>query len=63
MSPRQAALAFLLRQPGVLAIPKASVLRHVEENAAAAALVLDGEDVKRIEEAHPRGPWRGLATA
>jgi diketogulonate reductase-like aldo/keto reductase len=61
-TPRQIALANLLRHPGVLAIPKSSVLRHVEENAAAAEIELSDEEVRKIDEAFPRGPWRGLAT-
>lgn len=62
-TPRQVALAFLIRRRGVFAIPKSSALRHVEENAAAAELALTEEEVRRIDAAHPRGPWRGLATA
>jgi diketogulonate reductase-like aldo/keto reductase len=61
-TPRQIALAFLTRRPGVFAIPKSSVVRHVEENAAAAAVTLTEEDVREIDAAFPRGPWRGLAT-
>jgi diketogulonate reductase-like aldo/keto reductase len=62
-TPRQIALAFLLRQGNVFAIPKASSIAHVEENAAAAAIRLSDDDVRRIDAAFPRGPWRGLATA
>lgn len=52
VSPAQAALAWCLRQP-VLAIPKASSVGHVEENAAAASLELDAEDLALIEKAYP----------
>jgi diketogulonate reductase-like aldo/keto reductase len=62
-TPRQIALAFLIRRPIVLAIPKSSVAKHVEENAGAATLVLTDDEVRKIDAAHPRGPWRGLATA
>jgi diketogulonate reductase-like aldo/keto reductase len=62
-TPRQIALAFLIRNPNVLAVPKSSVVRHVEENAAAAEIALTEDEVRRIDAAHPRGPWRGLATA
>jgi diketogulonate reductase-like aldo/keto reductase len=62
-TPRQVALAFLTRRPGVFAIPKSSAVAHVEENAAAAALRLTDDEVRKIEGAFPRGPWRGLATA
>jgi diketogulonate reductase-like aldo/keto reductase len=62
-TPRQLALAFLIRRPGVFAIPKSSNVRHVEENAAAAAVTLTEDEARAIDAAHPRGPWRGLATA
>lgn len=62
-APRQIALAFLIRRKGVFAIPKSSVLRHVEENAAAAEIVLNEDEVRRIDASFPVGPWRGLATA
>jgi diketogulonate reductase-like aldo/keto reductase len=63
VTPRQIALAFLIRRPGVLAIPKSSVVRHVEENAAAAEIALTDEEVRKIDASFPRRPWRGLATA
>ncbi|HVR86520.1 MAG TPA: aldo/keto reductase [Planctomycetota bacterium] len=62
-TPRQIALAFLIRRKSVFAIPKTSALRHVEENAAAAELSLSGDEVRRLEASFPPGPWRGLATA
>jgi diketogulonate reductase-like aldo/keto reductase len=62
-TPRQLALAFLIRQGNVLAIPKSSLVAHVEENAAAAELRLSDAELRRIDAAFPRGPWRGLATA
>lgn len=52
---RQVALAYLLRMPGVLAIPKAGRVSHVEENAAAADLRLTEADVASIEAAFPLG--------
>jgi diketogulonate reductase-like aldo/keto reductase len=52
VSPAQATLAWCLRQP-VVAIPKASSIAHVEENAAAAELVLDGEDLAEIDRTFP----------
>lgn len=52
VSPAQAALSWCLRQP-VIAIPKASSAKHVEENAAAAGLRLDSEDLAAIEQAYP----------
>jgi diketogulonate reductase-like aldo/keto reductase len=48
---RQVALAFLVRREPLFAIPKASTLAHVEENAAAAALALGDEDLAAIDAA------------
>ena len=63
-TPRQVALAFLLRDPSVLVIPKAGRLEHVEENAGAGDLVLTTEELERIEQAFPLGrPPRELPTA
>jgi diketogulonate reductase-like aldo/keto reductase len=55
--PRQVALAFLTRH-GVFAIPKSSRREHVEENAAAADLVLSQDEMRRLDEAFPLGPRR-----
>jgi diketogulonate reductase-like aldo/keto reductase len=51
-TPAQAALAWCLRQP-VVAIPKASSVKHVEENAAAGDLALDEQDLAEIDKAYP----------
>jgi diketogulonate reductase-like aldo/keto reductase len=56
----QVALAFLLRHPGVLAIPKASDPVHTVENAAAVGLDLEPEDVERLEAAFPLRVKRDL---
>jgi diketogulonate reductase-like aldo/keto reductase len=53
MTPAQIALAWCLRQPGVIAIPKASQLAHVCENAKAASLRLDAEDLAELDAHHP----------
>jgi diketogulonate reductase-like aldo/keto reductase len=53
---RQVALRYLLRQPSVFAIPKASNIDHVVENAGAGRLRLDAGHIARIDEAFPRGP-------
>jgi len=50
---RQVALAFLTRRPGSFAIPKASSVVHVEDNAGAAGLKLSAQEIARIEEAFP----------
>jgi diketogulonate reductase-like aldo/keto reductase len=60
-TPRQVALAFLLRRPNHFVIPKATSVAHVNENAAAAHLALSDEELARIDAAFPRGkPRRGL---
>jgi len=57
---RQVALAFLVRDPVMFAIPKAAQVAHVEENAGAAALKLTKEEVERINAAFPSDrPRRG----
>jgi diketogulonate reductase-like aldo/keto reductase len=55
---RQIALAFLLRQPSVFAIPKASNVQHVEENAGASDIQLSQAEIARIDAAFPRGQRR-----
>jgi diketogulonate reductase-like aldo/keto reductase len=52
----QVALRFLLRNPSVFAIPKASTPEHVVDNAKAGELELSTAEVARIEAAFPRGP-------
>jgi diketogulonate reductase-like aldo/keto reductase len=58
-TPRQVALAFLVRKSGGFTIPKASNRQHVEENAKAAALDLPDEAVERLDEEYPLGPRAG----
>ncbi len=57
-TPRQVALAFLLRDASVLAIPKASDPSHTVENAGAARLELGDAEIRRIDAAFPRGRRR-----
>ena len=60
-TPRQVALAFLVRRANVFAIPKAASLAHVEENAGAGELQLVPDEIARIEVAFPLGrPLRSL---
>ena len=47
------ALAFTLRLPGMISIPKSSHEKRVLENAAAADLVLDEEDLARLDGIFP----------
>jgi diketogulonate reductase-like aldo/keto reductase len=63
-TPRQVALAFLLRKPSVFVIPKAVQLEHVRDNAGAQRVLLDAQDLAALEAAFPRGPRpRALPTA
>jgi diketogulonate reductase-like aldo/keto reductase len=58
---RQVALAFLLRNPQVFVIPKASSMGHVTDNAGAMALTLSDAELSRLDAAFPRGkPRRDL---
>lgn len=52
VSTAQVALSWCLRQD-LVAIPKAGSIKHVEENAAAASLGLDEEDLAAIDKAYP----------
>lgn len=45
----QVALAWLIAQPDVIAIPKASNIAHVEDNAKALDLKLSADDLKQID--------------
>lgn len=60
-SARQIALAFLVRDAAVFAIPKASRLAHVEDNAGAGDIELRDDEIARIDRDFPRGrPRRGV---
>ncbi|WP_454916465.1 aldo/keto reductase [Xanthobacter sediminis] len=49
----QVALAWVMRRPDVIAIPKATRIAHVEANARARDLVLDAEDLAEIDREFP----------
>jgi diketogulonate reductase-like aldo/keto reductase len=51
VTPAQLALAWLLGQPGVMAIPKASRSDHLEENFASQTLVLGADDLEQLDHA------------
>jgi len=53
VTPAQVALAWLLRQPGVIAIPKAVDPVHLRLNAAAGSLQLSDADLALIDAAYP----------
>ncbi|PWC31970.1 aldo/keto reductase [Azospirillum sp. TSO22-1] len=52
-TPAQVGLAWLLRQEGMIAIPKASSPEHVRENRAALDLRLTGQDLADLDRAFP----------
>jgi diketogulonate reductase-like aldo/keto reductase len=52
-TPAQVALAWVLRQPGVMAIPKAGHVEHVRENRRALDLELAPEDLAELDGAFP----------
>ena len=52
-TPAQIAIAWSLRQPGIISIPKAGDATHVRHNAAAADIVLDAADFAAIDAAFP----------
>lgn len=52
-TPAQIALAWVLRQPNVIAIPKASMESHVRENAASLGIKLTKEDLADLDREFP----------
>ena len=52
-TPAQVSLAWVTRQDGVIAIPKAVEPRHVQLNAGAARLQLRDDDLRALDEAFP----------
>ncbi len=53
VAPATVALAWVLRQEGMIAIPKAANLDHVKANAAALGLALDPVDLEALDAAFP----------
>jgi diketogulonate reductase-like aldo/keto reductase len=60
-TPRQVALAFLVRLAGTFAIPKAADVAHVRDNARADGVALDEADLASLEAAFPLPPEGPLA--
>lgn len=52
-TPAQIALAWVLRQRNMLAIPKASSLEHLKQNIAAQDIVLTDADLRELDAAFP----------
>ncbi|UCZ75308.1 aldo/keto reductase [Dickeya zeae] len=53
LTPAQVLLAWVVRQSGVIAIPKASTLAHVKDNAVALDVTLSPEQIAILDEAYP----------
>ncbi len=53
VAPATVALAWVLREEGVIAIPKSADPEHLRTNAAAADLALDAEDLKALDDGFP----------
>ncbi len=53
VTPAAVALAWLLDKPGVIAIPKTSSPERMRDNANAAGLKLDEEDLKALDDSYP----------
>ena len=51
--PAQIALAWVLRQPGVVAIPKSADPAHLRHNAGAAEIALDEADLRALDRVFP----------
>jgi diketogulonate reductase-like aldo/keto reductase len=56
---RQVALAFLLERGSTCVVPRSARAAHARGNAAAGDLVLNSEELTRLDRAFPRAPWRG----
>jgi diketogulonate reductase-like aldo/keto reductase len=52
-TPAQIALAWVLRRPGVVAIPKASKKSHVRDNAGALKIELTKENLAELDRSFP----------
>ncbi len=53
ISVAQLLLAWVIRRPGVVAIPKAASVQHVQENVAALGITLSEETLARLDAAFP----------
>jgi diketogulonate reductase-like aldo/keto reductase len=52
-TPVQVALAWVIREDGVIAIPKAADTKHVRENRGAADIRLTRRDLEELDESFP----------
>lgn len=53
VKPIQLLLAWCIHRPDIIAIPKASTVEHVLDNAAAASIYLRNEDLYKLDQAFP----------
>jgi diketogulonate reductase-like aldo/keto reductase len=53
VTPARVALAWVLQQPGVCAIPRSGNPEHTQDNAAAATLTLTSDDLAELDAAFP----------
>jgi diketogulonate reductase-like aldo/keto reductase len=53
ISVAQLLLAWVIRRPGVMAIPKASSIKHVQENANALTIMLNDEQLMKMDRLFP----------
>lgn len=53
VTPTQVALAWVLRNPEIIAIPKAASIAHVKENFESLSIKLDHEDFEKLDEVFP----------
>ena len=61
-SPAQIALSWTMRQPGIIAIPKAGSVAHVEENFRSLCIKLTDEDLHDLDATFP-APTRKIPLA
>lgn len=52
-SAAQILLAWVIRLSGVIAIPKAANVAHVEQNAAALEITLSADELTQLDKAYP----------
>lgn len=52
-TPAQIALSWIIRNPGVMAIPKAGSAEHVKENFGSVSITLDAEDMELLDISFP----------
>lgn len=52
-TPAQIALAWIIRHPGMIAIPKAATAEHVKENFGSISISLDAEDMELLDISFP----------